>query len=157
MIASGLSPFAPGTQAVKAGRLFLAQIEACIDAGQDFAFETTLAGRNYLKLIERLKTAGWKVDLYYIALPSVEMSKARVAERVAHGGHDIPVTDIERRFPRSLRNLFNEYRMKVRKCVCYMNDDADDPPLVFWNYADDECEIFHHERYERLLKLAGLS
>lgn len=76
-----------------------------IAAHEDFAFETTLAGRTYLRLVERLRTEGWRVELIYLALPSVEMSKLRVAERVAHGGHNIPVTDIERRFPRSLSHL----------------------------------------------------
>jgi predicted ABC-type ATPase len=37
------------------------------------------------------------------------MSKMRVLERVAHGGHNIPVSAIERRFPRSLYNLLTEY------------------------------------------------
>jgi predicted ABC-type ATPase len=155
-IAAGLSPFRPDLQAVAAARLFLDRMESCIQAREDFAFETTLAGRGYLRLIDRLQAAGWTVDLYYIALPSIEMSKARVAERVEHGGHNIPAHDIERRFPRSLRNLFNDYRMRTRKCVCYLNDDASDPPLVFWNYGD-ECTIFDHRKFELLWNLAGLS
>jgi len=92
MIASGLSPFAPEDQAAAAGRLFLGEIESCIALGQDFAFETTLAGRGYLKLIDRLHAAGWRVDLHYIALPGVAFSKSRVAERVRHGGHNIPAS-----------------------------------------------------------------
>ncbi|CAL4866478.1 hypothetical protein MMA231_00720 [Asticcacaulis sp. MM231] len=123
MIASGLSPFAPETQAVKAGRLFLTEVEAQIRSQEDFAVETTLSGRGYLKLIDRLKAYGWSVDLYYLALPDVSLSKKRVAERVAHGGHDIPAVDIERRFPRSLHNLLNDYRMRVDRCVCLMNGD----------------------------------
>jgi predicted ABC-type ATPase len=154
-IAAGLSPFRPELQAAAAARLFLNRVEACIQAHEDFAFETTLSGRGYLRLIDRLSAEGWKIDLYYIALPSVEMSKARVAERVAHGGHNIPLADIERRFPRSLRNLFSDYRMRVRKCVCYMNDEANDPSLIFWNYGND-CTIFNNERFEMLWGLARL-
>jgi hypothetical protein len=45
-------------------------------------------------------------------MPSVEMSHLRVAERVAHGGHDIPAVAIERRFARSMRNLFALYAGK---------------------------------------------
>lgn len=69
-----------------ASRLFLREIEERIAASEDFAFETTLAGRTYLRLIERLRADGWRVEMIYLALPSVEMSKLRVAERVAHGG-----------------------------------------------------------------------
>ncbi|MEI9906311.1 MAG: hypothetical protein WDN06_22185 [Asticcacaulis sp.] len=70
MIAAGLSPFAPETVAVEAGRLFLREIETRIVAEEDFAFETTLAGRGYLKLIERLQSQGWTVELHYLGLAS---------------------------------------------------------------------------------------
>jgi len=105
LIAAGLSPLAPERELAAASRLFLREIEAHTAARQDFAFETTLAGRGYLRLIRRLRADGWRVELIYLALPSVGLSRLRVAERVRHGGHDIPVADIERRFPRSLRNL----------------------------------------------------
>ena len=80
--------------------------------------------------MSRLQTAGWRVELLYLALPSLEMSKLRVAERVAHGGHNIPVADIERRFARSLGNLFNTFSAQVDSCRCFMNSDAT-PELVF--------------------------
>src|SRR5690606_11934289 len=93
MIAAGLSPFKPETQAGAASRLFLREMKQQIRARDDFAFETTLSGRGYLKLVNRLRQNGWTVDLYYLALPSVEMSLLRVAERVRHGGHNIPEND----------------------------------------------------------------
>ena len=93
-----------------ASRIFLGEIEELIENGESFAFETTLAGRTYLRLVERLQYDGWQIELIYLALPNIEMSELRVAERVAHGGHNIPLSDIRRRFSRSLRNLFEEFR-----------------------------------------------
>ncbi|MFT4090950.1 MAG: zeta toxin family protein [Asticcacaulis sp.] len=116
-----MSPFKPETQAVTASRLFLREIEQKIQARDDFAFETTLSGRGYLKLINRLKQNGWTVDLYYLALPSVDMALLRVAERFRHGGHNIPENVIRRRFPRSLHNLFNAYIAAVDHGRCFMN------------------------------------
>ena len=49
--------------------------------------ETTPSGRSYLRLIKRLQKYGWQVVLLYLSLPDVEMSVARVKERVAHGEH----------------------------------------------------------------------
>jgi predicted ABC-type ATPase len=109
LIAAGLSPLAPERELMAASHLFLREIEERIAEGQTFAFETTLAGRTYLRLVERLQRDGWRVELIYLALPSAEMSKLRVAERVAHGGHNIPLADIERRFPRSLNHLLNDF------------------------------------------------
>ena len=130
LIAAGLSPLAPEQQLMAASRLFLREINACIAARQDFAFETTLAGRAYLKLVQRLRGEGWRIELIYLALPSVAMSALRVAERVTHGGHDIPAADIARRFPRSLKNLLHHFAPLVHQTRCFMND-GDVPELVF--------------------------
>ncbi len=42
LIAAGLSPFAPEAAALKAGRLMLEEIAACVRKGESFAFETRL-------------------------------------------------------------------------------------------------------------------
>ena len=135
-----------------ASRLFLREIEERIAAREVFAFETTLAGRTYLRLVEQLQRDGWRVELIYLALPSVEMSKLRVAERVAHGGHNIPLADIERRFPRSLRHLLNDFSHRVDSCTCFMND-GESPVLVFEQHGNDR-EIVHDDYYQLLLEEA---
>ncbi|MHB1616679.1 MAG: hypothetical protein ACYCUX_05380 [Metallibacterium sp.] len=82
LIAAGLSPLAPERELLAASRIFLHELEARIGARESFAFETTLAGRGYLRLVDRLRGDGWRVELIYLALPSAEMSRLRVAERV---------------------------------------------------------------------------
>lgn len=154
LIAAGLSPLAPERELVAASRIFLREIEEAIQRREDFAFETTLAGRTYLKLIQRMKADGWQVELAYFALPSLEMSKQRVAERVAHGGHNIPLKDIERRFARSLRNLLEEFSHIVDNCQCFMNI-ASQPELIFEQHGD-ERNIIESAYYQLLLKEAGL-
>ncbi len=148
LIAAGLSPLAPETELLAASRIFLREIKNRIQARQDFAFETTLAGRSYLRLIRRLRSEGWRVELIYLALPSVEMSRLRVAERVAHGGHNIPLEDIERRFPRSLQNLLNEFSYAVDRTQCFMNED-DSPQLIFEQQGETR-EILNPELFEQL-------
>jgi len=141
LIAAGLSPLAPEQHLLAASRLFLYELEDCIAARQDFAFETTLAGRSYLKLVDRLQATGWRVELIYLALPSADMSRLRVAERVAHGGHNIPESDLIRRFPRSLHNLLNVFAPKVDQVRCFMNSGAR-PELVF-QQAGDVRTVLH--------------
>ena len=125
----GLAPLAPEGKAVTAGRVFLGEISRNIAARRDFGFETTLAGLSYRQLIKRLKSEGWQVELLYLALPSVEMAKNRVAERVLHGGHDIPPTTIERRFFRSLENFFSVYAFLADRTDCYLNADREPKPV----------------------------
>jgi len=152
LIAAGLSPLAPEQQLLAASRLFLSEIEQHIRARRDFAFETTLAGRGYLRLVQRLRTAGWRVELLYLALPTLEMSILRVAERVAHGGHSILRADIERRFPRSLRNLFEAYAGAVDYTRCFLNS-GETPQLVFIQQGEMRT-VLQPDLFEQLLSEA---
>jgi predicted ABC-type ATPase len=144
---------APERELLAASRIFLQEIEEHISAGEDFAFETTLAGRGYLRLIERLRNNGWRVELIYLALPGVEMSKMRVAERVAHGGHNIPIKDIERRFPRSLYSLLNLFSHRVDRCLCFMND-VGVPKLIFEQQGGDR-KVINDDFFQTLLNEAA--
>ncbi len=152
LIAAGISPFSPEKNLLTASRLFLNEIEKCIDARSDFAFETTLSGRAYLRLIDRLKAESWQINLFYLALPNVEISINRVTERVNKGGHNIPTKDIMRRFPRSLNLLLNNYSYIVDQCTCYMND-KNKPNLVFEQRGDYRY-IVDNRSYQILEKLS---
>ena len=152
LIAAGLSPLAPQQQLLAASRLMLAEIDSHIQARRNFAFETTLSGRGYLRLILRLRSAGWRVELIYLALPSVELSILRVAERVAHGGHDVPLPVLKRRFPRSLQLLLEDYAPSVDQAICNMNEGIS-PQLVFFQ-SGLERRIVNPVLYTHLLELA---
>lgn len=148
-----MSPLAPERDLIAASRLFLQEIENCIIQGEDFAFETTLAGRSYLKLIKRLQADNWEIHLIYLALPSMEMSKMRVNERVMHGGHNIPVKDIERRFSRSLKNLLVEFSQAVETCTCFMNEKKQ--PILVFEQDKMNRNIVHDEYFQLLEKEAN--
>ena len=154
LIAAGLAPLAPESQLLAASRIFLTELKARVAARQNFAFETTLAGRTYLKLIRQLRSDGWRVELIYLALPNVAMSRMRVAERVAHGGHNIPLEDIERRFPRSLRNLLTEFSYRTNYTECFMNE-GEIPEPVFVQQGDNRT-IINAELFKILRQGAGL-
>ncbi len=106
-IAKGLSPLDFESGLIQAGKIFLSLLDRRISQMRDFAFETTLSGRSYLTRIDAWRARGWKVVLIYLYIPGPEFSESRVSQRVLQGGHNIPVADINRRYPRSLRNLFS--------------------------------------------------
>ncbi len=129
LIASGLSPLSPELEQVAASRLFLGKIRQAVERKEDFAFETTLSGRAHLRRIRDLQENAWRVELIYLYLPDVEMSIERVAERVRHGGHDIPLQSILRRYPRSLNNLLNLYAPICDSTIC-MDNSSETPKRV---------------------------
>ena len=108
-IAAGLSPFNPESVALEAGRLMLSRIHELMEAGVDFAFETTLATRSYVSLVKAAQLVGYKVTLLFIWLDSPQAAIQRVADRVAEGGHNIPEDIIVRRYRRGIFNLINLY------------------------------------------------
>jgi predicted ABC-type ATPase len=131
LIAAGLSPFEPGSAAIKAGRLMLEEIKASVRRGESFAFETTLSGLGYLAHIRRWRAQGYHVSLLFLSLPGPEVAVARVAERVRQGGHDIPEKVIRRRFAAGLRNFEQTYKPAVNSWVKYDNV-GESPILLEW-------------------------
>lgn len=152
LIAAGLSPLAPERELLAASRIFLREIEDAVEDKENFAFETTLSGRGYLSLVKRLLATGWRVELVYLALPSVEMSRLRVAERVSHGGHNIPLKDIQRRFPRSLHNLLTLYASSVTRVRCFMN--AGGMPEAVFEQTGSQRTILDDRHFNTLVKEA---
>lgn len=124
LIAAGFAPFAPESMAIRAGRLMLEEIDRHAAEGRSFAFETTLAGKLYVRRIERWRADGYRVKLIFLALGSPGEASARVAMRVRQGGHDVPSDVIRRRFAAGMRNFIELYRQKVDVWQWYDNSGA---------------------------------
>ncbi len=108
-IAKGISPFQPDKAAIEAGRFMLHRIKEMIKHKSEFAFETTLSTRSYVKTILDAKKNGYVVTLVYFWLNSPNLAIERVKERVAEGGHNIPIDTIRRRYNSGIKNLFELY------------------------------------------------
>ncbi len=147
-IAKGLSPLNFEAGLLKAGKIFLETLNQKISVRMDFAFETTLSGRTYLPKITEWRNAGWKVVLYYLFVPDAEFSAMRVRQRVLQGGHNIPPDDIERRFPRSIQNLF-EYAEICDQTFCLDNTGNQIIP-VFEKQFGQSIEIHDAKRFSIL-------
>ncbi len=148
LIAAGLSPLSPEAELVAASRLFLNEIKSCVQKRIHFAFETTLAGRGYLRLIDELQADGWQVNLVYLSLKTKALSKRRVAERVTHGGHNIPEKDIERRFTRGLHNLLYSYSTLCNVTQCFENSDP--APVLIFRQRKENREIHNQKMFDRI-------
>jgi predicted ABC-type ATPase len=132
-IAHGLSPFSPEDAAAKAARLMINELESYISQRRSVAFETTLSGRRYMRLIPQWREYGYRVKLIFLFLASAEVAVARVANRVAQGGHDIPEHVIRRRYEMGRRNFEETYKPLVDSWALY--DNSGTAPLLI-----DEAE-----------------
>jgi len=78
----------------------LEEIEIQANLRVDFGFETTLSGKGHLQVVRGLKRRGYEVHIFYLWVPSPELTLARIKERVLRGGHDVPEAIVRRRFGR---------------------------------------------------------
>ena len=99
----------------------LQEIHSHVRKGNSFAFETTLSGRSYARWIPRWRDKGYRVKLFFLQLPTVEVAVKRVAQRVLEGGHDVPEPVIRRRFHAGWRNFERIYRDLVDEWALYDN------------------------------------
>jgi predicted ABC-type ATPase len=129
LIAGGLSPLRPELAARQAGRLVLTELSRLAKARESFAFESTLSGRTYLRLLKGWKAAGYRIEIVFLSLPSVQLALQRIATRVRQGGHDVPRSDAIRRFHRSWDNFEKLYRPLAEKWSVYDNS-GNTPRLV---------------------------
>ena len=129
LIAAGLSPFNPDRAAIQAGRIMLSEIQRRVRKRESFAFETTLSGHGYARMIPEWRHAGYRVRLVFLGLPDPKMAISRVAMRVAQGGHNVSKTVIRRRYDAGLRNFKNVYMHLVDKWEWYDNS-GDTPQLI---------------------------
>src|SRR5438067_926821 len=110
LLAAGLSPLKPDLAALNAGRLFLTELDRLATMRQNFAFESTLSGLTYLARLKRWKSAGYRIEIFFLRLASVQLALRRVAVRVKQGGHNVPQADVARRFERGWKNFENAYK-----------------------------------------------
>lgn len=148
-IARGLSPLNPERAAIEAGRLMLTKIDKLISNKKDFAFETTLATKSYVKTIHRAKKNSYRIVLVFFWLESVGLAKERVKIRVSDGGHSIPEPVITRRYYSGLTNLFKLYLLICDYWMIFDNSAAPSN-LIAEGYLNGEIAIKDTVTFEKL-------
>jgi predicted ABC-type ATPase len=121
LIAAGLSPLKPELASIAAARTVLTEIDRLAKARADFAFESTLSGRTYVRRLESWRREGYRVEIVYLKLKSPQLALRRVAARVRQGGHDVPRADVLRRYARGWKNFEMIYRPLADSWAIYEN------------------------------------
>jgi predicted ABC-type ATPase len=128
-IARGISPFQPEKAGIEAGRLMLNRIKKMTESGENFAFETTLSTRSYVKIISRARQLGYQITCLFFWLNSEELAISRVETRVKEGGHHIPEDVIRRRYKNGLKNFFCLYLNKLDNWL-FVNNSGDTYEII---------------------------
>jgi predicted ABC-type ATPase len=104
-IGKTLQSSVPSTFPIASARHVLNAAKQLVSRAEGFVVETTLSGHTYLRMMVDARKRGFEVVLVYIGTENVEINLARITNRVLAGGHDVPESDVRRRFQRSFENL----------------------------------------------------
>jgi len=80
-------------------------------------------------MIRDWRQQGYQVKLFFLSLVNAEEAIARIAERVAQGGHHVPDEIVRRRFAAGLQNFKTVYQLEVDLWRRYDNS-GDMPRLI---------------------------
>lgn len=113
----------------------------------DFTFETVLSTERNLNLLKKAKDTGYFVRVYYVLTRNANINVARVAQRVANGGHDVPEDKIRSRYERCIKlipevmavaDIFNVYdnTKTFRRIFSKKRDVYRVFPNELWSFDD---------------------
>jgi predicted ABC-type ATPase len=140
-IAQGLSGFDAESVAFQAGRIMLSRIRELARHRVDFGFETTLASRTFAPWLRELRETGYRCHLLFLWLASPDVAVARVQDRVAAGGHDVPEATVRRRYHAGLRNFFRLYKPIVDRWSMFDNSSPAGRTLIAAQVSDSPAQV----------------
>ncbi len=73
-----------------------------LDQGSTFTFETVMSSPDKIAFMREAQQRGYRTYLYFVATDDPAINLARVAQRVAQGGHDVPEDRVRKRYERSI-------------------------------------------------------
>lgn len=103
-IADEMSPANSGSVQIAAARTFIDRLKNALAQCRPLVIESTLSGRMLHRHIQSARQNGYRVTIIFVFLATETGCLARIQERVARGGHNVPEEDVRRRFPRTSGN-----------------------------------------------------
>lgn len=116
----------PSLGPIVAAREALRRRRRALDTGRSHLVETTLAGAGIFRHMDAARRTGYRIVLHFVSVDSPAQALDRIRNRVAMGGHDVPETDVQRRFVRSHANLPAAI-VQADETFLYDNTDPDRP------------------------------
>ena len=96
--------------------------DKCLDEKVSFSFETVMSHPSKIEILKRAKARDFLVIVYFVSISDPRINVARVAQRVASGGHDVPEDRIVARYARAMAQLPDAVAVADRT---YLFDNSD--------------------------------
>jgi len=101
---------------------------------EDFTFETVLSSHYKLDILEKAKSEGYFIKCIFILTIDSSINVARVAARVALGGHYVDEDKIRNRYKKSLGNI----KKLIEICdILHVYDNTEVPTRIIRKHKED--------------------
>ena len=118
--------------------------ETCVRERRSFTFETVMSHPSKLALLRAAYAAGFFVQMYFVAIDDPLINVSRVANRVAKGGHDVPLEKIVERYSRVL-DLLPQALQICDAATVLDNSRTAIQPWLTWSSFGDEVRLVTHQ------------
>src|SRR4029077_16550129 len=110
------------------------------------------AGRVHVQRLRRCRELGYRI-MIFLWLPSADIALARVAQRVANGGHGIPRDVVVRRYAAGIRNMRHAYLPLADVAIVY--DNFERGRILIAEKDPDSSLIIHDSERWRMIEEAA--
>lgn len=108
---------------------------------EDFTFETVLSSEYKLNILKTAKKEGYFIKCVFVLTADPKINIARVATRVAAGGHNVESAKIVERYYKSINNI----RKLLDICdILHVYDNTDSPRRIIRKHKE-ELSIYPNE------------
>ncbi|WP_157270716.1 zeta toxin family protein [Azohydromonas aeria] len=109
-------------------------------AGVSFTFETVMSSPDKVAFMREARAQGFRTYLYFVATADPDINIARVRQRVAEGGHDVPSDKIVQRYGRSIALLAQACDASNR---AYVFDNSGEQHVLIAEVTEGETMTLH--------------
>ncbi len=89
----------------KSGIIAIKQIRECIAEKSSFNWEMTLVSNYVIKQLKEAVKQGFKINLIFVGVSSLDVCLERIKKRKQNGGHGVPQNMVAERFSHQFDNL----------------------------------------------------
>lgn len=90
---------------------FEMQYKSALAKKEDFVYEGHFTEENSWTLIRLFRKAGYRINMLFMGLATLEISLDRVFKRAMNGGHNVPVYEIEKNYYGNLYKLNQHFNL----------------------------------------------
>lgn len=111
--------------------------ETLIDCGKSFCLETSFDNKKTMDIILKAKKSGYRLAVFFVETPSIEVNKQRIDKRISQGGSSAKAEEIEMTTASIKQNVIK----LIEHCdVLYMFDNSRELTQTNERLKDSEKE-----------------